>query len=191
MQTSTKAALGAGAATFVGSLVGQGLAVARTAKVMNAQIDADCDYLARHGYLPDVPPALPLSVPPPRSKVGIFLRCWAVGSASIFLLIFLGSLVAALTVSDPQQPVALNAVGGGFVGLIAGLLGGWLPALVLFAILASRENAQRAESAVVSEFVTYWQERTEAMHVLRTGGRDARTVLGWLSSFRLPLDDDA
>lgn len=74
---------------------------------------------------------------------------------------------------------------------MAGLLGGWLPALVLFAFLASRENAKRAESAVVSEFVTYWQERTEAMHVLRTGSRDPRTVLPWLSSFRLPLDDDA
>ena len=54
MQTSTKAALGAGAATLVGSLVGQGLAVARTAQAMNAQIDADCAFLAQHCYLPDV-----------------------------------------------------------------------------------------------------------------------------------------
>ncbi|GAB98169.1 hypothetical protein BJY21_003879 [Kineosphaera limosa] len=62
---------------------------------------------------------------------------------------------------------------------------------MLFAIFASRENVKRAESVVVSEFVTYWQERSEAMHVLRSGGRDPRAVLGWLSSFRLPLDDDA
>lgn len=191
MQTSTKAALGAGATTLVGSLVGQGLAVARTARTMNSQIDADCASLAQRGYLPDVPPALPLEARAPRSKVGIALRCWLVSSTAIFLLIFLGSLVASLTVSDPQQPVALNAVGGGFVGLMAGLLGGWLPALVLFAILASRENAKRAESVVVSEFIIYWQERTEAMHLLRSGGGDPRTVLGWLSSFRLPLDDDA
>ena len=127
MQTSTKAALGAGAAILVGSLVGQGLAVARTAQAMNAQIDADCAFLAQHCYLPDVPPALPLSVPSPRSKGGIFVRCWALGSAGIFLLILLGSLVFGLAANDPSQQLAMNVVGGGMVGLFAGVLGGWLP----------------------------------------------------------------
>lgn len=158
---------------------------------MNSQIDADITFLAQQGYLPDVPPALPLEERAPRSKVGIAVRCWLVSGAALFFLIFLGGVVLSISANDPEQPVALNAVGGGFVGLMAGLLGGWLPALVLFAIFASRENVKRAESVVVSEFVTYWQERSEAMHVLRSGGRDPRAVLGWLSSFRLPLDDDA
>lgn len=191
MQTSTKAALGAGAATLVGSLVGQGLAVARAARTMNSQIDADCAFLAQQGYLPDVPPALPVEERAPRSKVGIAVRCWLVSSAALFLLIFLGTVVLSIAANDPEQPVALDAVGGGFVGLMAGLLGGWLPALALFAIFASRENVKRAESVVVSEFIDYWQERSEAMNALRSGGRDPRAVLGWLSSFRLPLDDDA
>lgn len=127
----------------------------------------------------------------PRSKVGIAVRCWFVSSAALFLLIFLGSVVLPIAANDPDQPAALNAVGGAFVGVMAGLLGGWLPALALFAIFASRENVKRAESVVVSEFIAYWQERSEAMHLLRSGGRDPRAVLGWLSSFRLPLDDDA
>lgn len=191
MQTSTKAALGAGAATLVGSLVGQGLAVARAARTMNSQIDADCAFLAQYGYLPEVPPALPLEARTPRSKAGIALRCWLFSSTAIFLLIFLGSVVLAAAANDSQQPVVLNAVGGGFVGLMAGLLGGWLPALVLFAIFASRENVKRAESVVVGEFTTYWHERTDALHALRGEGRDPRTVLGWLASFRLSVDDDA
>lgn len=190
MQTSTKAALGAGAATFVGSLVGQGLAVARTAQAMNSQIDADCAFLARHGYLPDVSPALPLSVPSPRSKGGIFLRCWALGSAGIFLLISLGRVVFGLAANDPTQPLAMNVVGGAMVGLFAGVLGGWLPGLLLFTVFAARENARRAASLVLEEFGTYWGERTEAMHALRSG-RDPQVVLRWLAAFRLPLDDDA
>lgn len=191
MQTSTKAALGAGAATLVGSLVGQGLAVARAARTMNSQIDADITFLAQQGYLPDVPPALPLEERAPRSKIGIAVRCWLVSSAALFLLIFLGTVILSIAANDPDQPAALNAVGGAFVGVMAELLGGWLPALALFAIFASRENVKRAESVVVSEFIAYWQERSEAMHLLRSGDRDPRAVLGWLSSFRLPLDDDA
>lgn len=189
MQTSTKAALGAGAATFVGGLVGQGLAVTRAARTMNAQIDAGCDFLARNGYLPNVQPPLPLAVRAPRSKVGIAVRCWMLSSAAILLLIFLGSVVLAIAANDPEQPVALNAVGGAAVGLMAGLLGGWLPALALFAIIGHRENVRRAEAVVVEEFVTYWEQRTEAMHAFGSG-RDPRTVLAWLATFRLPLDDD-
>lgn len=124
-------------------------------------------------------------------KVGIAVRCWLVSSAALFLLIFLGAVVVSIAANDPEQPVALNAVGGGFVGLMAGLLGGWLPALALFAIFASRENVKRAESVVVTEFIAYWQERSEAMYALRSGGRDPRTVLDWLTSLRLPLDVDA
>lgn len=69
--------------------------------------------------------------------------------------------------------VALNAVGGAAVGLMAGLLGGWLPALALFAIIGHRENAKRAETVVVDEFITYWEQRTDAMHALASQARPA------------------
>ena len=118
------------------------------------------------------------------------MRCWALESAGIFLLIFLGSLVFGLAANDPSQPLAMNVVGGGMVGLFAGVLGGWLPGLLLFTIFATRENARRAASLVLEEFGTYWSERTEAMHALPSG-RDPQVVLRWLAAFRLPLDDDA
>lgn len=189
MQTSTKAALGAGGAALVGGAVGQGLGVVRTARRMNEQIDADLAFLARHGYLPDVQPYLPPTGSRPCGKVAIFLRCWAIGSLGIFLLILLGSVLATVAANDPEHPVALAVVGGGVTGLFAGILGGWLPGLILFAILGARENVRRAVGVVLDEFSDYWDARTEAMHAIPQG-RDPRVARQFLASYRLPVDDD-
>ncbi|WP_392507840.1 hypothetical protein ACF3NT_13635 [Naumannella halotolerans] len=189
MQTSTKTALGAGAATLIGSVVGQGLGVVRTARAMNGQIDADLTFLLKNGYLPEVQPCLPLTGARTRSKVAIFLTCWALGSLGIFLLIFLGSVIATAAVSDPEHPVVLSVVGGGVTGLFAGILGGWLPGLILFAVLGTRENMRRAVGVVLEEFREYWEARTEAMHALPQG-RDPYVVWNFLATYRLPVDDD-
>lgn len=189
MQTSIKAALGAGAATLVGSVIGQGLGVARAARAMNGQIDADLAFLLKNGFLPEVQPVLPLTGSRPRSKVAIFPTCWALGSLGTFLLIFLGSVALTAAANDPEHPVALAVVGGTFTGLGAGVLGGWLPGLILFAILGTRENVRRAVGVVLEEFREYWEARAEAMHAIPQG-RDPYVVGNFLATYRLPLDDD-
>ncbi|KNX38779.1 hypothetical protein VV01_19160 [Luteipulveratus halotolerans] len=175
-------------ATLVGGAVGQGLGVARAARAMNGQIDADLEFLLENGYLPNVQPVLPLTGSRPRSKVAIFLTSWAIGSLGIFVLIFLASVLVTAAANDPEHSVALAVVGGGLTGLGAGILGGWLPGLILFAILGTRENVRRAVGVVLEEFREYWEARTEAMHAIPQG-RDPYVVWNCLATYRLPLDD--
>lgn len=115
-------------------------------------------------------------------------RSWAIGSLGIFVLIFLASVLVTAAANDPEHSVALAVVGGGLTGLGAGILGGWLPGLILFAILGTRENVRRAVGVVLDEFREYWEARTEAMHAIPQG-RDPRVVSAFLASYRLPLDD--
>lgn len=98
-------------------------------------------------------------------------------------------MLATVAANDPERPLALAVVGGGVTGLFAGILGGWLPGLILFAILGMRENVRRAGGAVLDEFSEYWDAGTEAMHAIPQG-REPRVVRNLLASYRLPVDDD-
>lgn len=189
MQTSTKAALGVGAVSWLGGLVGEGHAVLGAARKMNAQIDADCAFLDQFGYLPEAQPYLPPTGARGRSKVGIAVRCWLLGDLIVFALVTLPILITGFVANDPTQPPAMTLVGGLGIGFGAAILGGWLPGAILFTILGTRENMHRSAGVVLDEFQVYWAQRTDAMHAIPQGS-DPRAVRDWLAGHRLPVDDE-
>lgn len=189
MQGSTKASIGVGAATWVAGQVGEARAYDRAGRIMNAQIEADIDYIARHGRVADVPPALPLTGRAARSKPVLFLQSWLMGAALTAVLVALPFLVTGLSAHDPNTPPGLAIVGSLGVGLGGALLAGWLPGLLIWIVRGMRENNRRSEGVVLAEFRRYWEARQQAAHDLMRGADPVQVNL-WLGSFFIPVAED-
>ena len=182
--------IGFGGVAWAAGQAVEGRAFMQAAAKVNAQIGDDIDYLARHGRLPDTPPALPLHGGLVASKPRIMAKCFAGGAGIAFLSAALLSFpVLASHQPTSGSPMAQAIFGALVTGFGSAILLGWLIGAVLWIVFGAKENARRSANVVLQHFQDYWREREQARLAL-TQGADFLLVGAKLRSYHIADEPD-
>ena len=183
--------IGFGGVAWAAGQAIEGRAFMQAAAKMNVQIGDDIDYLARHGRLPDTPPALPLHGGLVASKPRIMAKCFAGGAGIAFLSAALLSFpVLASHHPTSGSPMAQAIFGALVTGFGSAILLGWLVGAVLWIVFGAKENARRSANVVLQQYRRYWAAREQA-RVDLAHGADPDAVRRFLDSFEIATYDDA